>query len=67
MTDLVRYVLNSYKQLPVMLYQFKTKYRDEARARGGLIRVREFLMKDAYSFHTSQEDLDRHYQEEYDA
>ena len=38
MTDLVRYVLNSYKQLPVMLYQFKTKYRDEARARGGLIR-----------------------------
>lgn len=66
-TDLVRYVLNSYKQLPVMLYQFKTKYRDEARARGGLIRVREFLMKDAYSFHTSQEDLDRHYQEEYDA
>lgn len=67
MTDLVRYVLNSYKQLPVMLYQFKTKYRDEARARGGLVRVREFLMKDAYSFHTSQEDLDRHYKEEYDA
>lgn len=67
MTDLARYVLNSYKQLPFMLYQFKTKYRDEARARGGLIRVREFLMKDAYSFHSSQEDLDKHYQEEYDA
>ncbi len=67
MTDMARYVLNSYKQLPFMLYQFKTKYRDEARARGGLIRVREFLMKDAYSFHASQEDLDKHYQEEYDA
>ncbi|MCQ2099020.1 MAG: proline--tRNA ligase [Fibrobacter sp.] len=67
MTDMARYVLNSYKQLPFMLYQFKTKYRDEARARGGLIRVREFLMKDAYSFHSSQEDLDKHYQEEYDA
>ena len=67
MTDLVRYVVSSYKQLPFMLYQFKTKYRDEARARGGLIRVREFLMKDAYSFHTSQEDLDRHYELEYNA
>ena len=67
MTDLARYVLSSYKQLPFMLYQFKTKYRDEARARGGLIRVREFLMKDAYSFHATQEDLDKHYQEEYDA
>ena len=41
-TDMARYVLSSYKQLPFMLYQFKTKYRDEARARGGLIRVREF-------------------------
>ncbi|MCF0224720.1 MAG: proline--tRNA ligase [Fibrobacter sp.] len=67
MTDLARYALNSYKQLPFMMYQFKTKYRDEARARGGLIRVREFLMKDAYSFHATQEDLDKHYQEEYDA
>ena len=67
MTDLVRYVVSSYKQLPFMLYQFKTKYRDEARARGGLIRVREFLMKDAYSFHTSQEDLDKHYELEYKA
>ena len=65
MTDLARYVLSSYKQLPFMLYQFKTKYRDEARARGGLIRVREFLMKDAYSFHATPEDLDKHYEEEY--
>ena len=67
MTDLARYVLSSYKQLPFMLFQFKTKYRDEARARGGLIRVREFLMKDAYSFHATQEDLDKHYDAEYQA
>jgi prolyl-tRNA synthetase len=64
-TDMARYVLSSYKQLPFMLYQFKTKYRDEARARGGLIRVREFEMKDAYSFHASAEDLDAHYEMEY--
>lgn len=66
-TDLTRHVLSSYKQLPFMLYQFKTKYRDEARARGGLIRVREFLMKDAYSFHATQADLDTHYEEQYQA
>ena len=42
-----------------MIYQIQTKFRDEPRARGGLIRVREFTMKDAYSFHTSQEDLER--------
>lgn len=66
-TDMARYVLSSYKQLPFMLYQFKTKYRDEARARGGLIRVREFEMKDAYSFHATSEDLDAHYQLEYQA
>jgi len=65
-TDMARYVLSSYKQLPFMLYQFKTKYRDEARARGGLIRVREFEMKDAYSFHASAEDLDLHYEKEYE-
>jgi prolyl-tRNA synthetase len=53
---------NSYRQLPFMLYQIQTKYRDEARPRGGLIRVREFTMKDAYSFHASQEDLDTYYQ-----
>jgi prolyl-tRNA synthetase len=66
-TDMARYVLSSYKQLPFMLYQFKTKYRDEARARGGLVRVREFEMKDAYSFHATPEDLDKHYELEYKA
>ena len=58
---LVRTELNSYKQLPVMLYQIQTKYRDEARPRAGLIRVREFTMKDAYSFHTDQKDLETYY------
>ena len=58
---LLRTEVNSYKQLPVMLYQIQTKYRDEARPRAGLIRVREFTMKDAYSFHTSQEDLEQYY------
>lgn len=58
---LVRTELNSYKQLPVMLYQIQTKYRDEARPRAGLIRTREFTMKDAYSFHTDQADLERYY------
>ncbi len=59
---LARTELNSYKQLPAMLYQIQTKYRDEARPRAGLIRVREFTMKDAYSFHASQECLDACYQ-----
>ena len=58
---LVRSEVSSYKQLPVMLYQIQTKYRDEARPRAGLIRVREFTMKDAYSFHTDQADLERYY------
>jgi prolyl-tRNA synthetase len=58
---LVRTEVNSYKQLPVMLYQIQTKYRDEARPRAGLIRVREFTMKDAYSFHVSQADLEAYY------
>ena len=60
-THLVRTEINSYKQLPVMLYQIQTKYRDEARPRAGLIRVREFTMKDAYSFHTDQADLEQYY------
>jgi prolyl-tRNA synthetase len=60
-TDMARYVINSYKQLPVMLYQIQTKFRDEPRVRGGLVRVREFVMKDAYSFHASQEDLEAYY------
>ena len=60
---LTRTEVNSYKQLPVMLYQIQTKYRDEARPRAGLIRTREFTMKDAYSFHTSQECLDSYYEQ----
>ncbi|MBR1778903.1 MAG: proline--tRNA ligase [Clostridia bacterium] len=52
----------SYSDYPFMLYQIQTKFRDEPRARGGLIRVREFTMKDAYSFHTSQEDLEGYYE-----
>ena len=51
----------SYTKYPFMIYQIQTKFRDEPRSRGGLIRVREFTMKDAYSFHTSQEDLERYY------
>ncbi len=53
--------ITSYRQLPAMLYQIQTKFRDEARSRGGLIRVREFTMKDAYSFHSNQEDLLEYY------
>lgn len=63
----VRNNVSSYQQLPCMIYQFQTKFRDEARPRGGLIRVREFTMKDAYSFHISQEDLEAYYQRVYDA
>jgi prolyl-tRNA synthetase len=58
---LARTELTSYKQLPVMMYQIQTKYRDEARPRAGLIRVREFTMKDGYSFHDSQESLETYY------
>ncbi len=60
--QLVRDWAESYAQYPFMIYQIQTKFRDEPRTRGGLIRVREFTMKDAYSFHTSQEDLERTYQ-----
>ncbi len=60
--QLVREYANSYTKYPFMIYQIQTKFRDEARPRGGLIRVREFTMKDAYSFHTSQEDLEEYYQ-----
>ncbi len=59
--QLVREYANTYNRYPFMIYQIQTKFRDEARPRGGLIRVREFTMKDAYSFHTSQEDLERYY------
>jgi prolyl-tRNA synthetase len=57
----------SYVNYPFMAYQIQTKFRDEPRARGGLIRVREFTMKDGYSFHTSQEDLEEYYQKAYKA
>ena len=64
---LVREYGQSYQQYPFMIYQIQRKFRDEARPRAGMIRVREFTMKDAYSFHTSQEDLEKYYQECYDA
>lgn len=60
---LARTEAKSYAQYPFMIYQIQTKFRDEPRARGGLIRVREFTMKDAYSFHTTQEDLEVYYEE----
>ena len=61
MVDLVRNRVTSYKNLPLNLYQIKTKFRDEARPRFGLMRGREFIMKDAYSFHSSVKDLDREF------
>ena len=64
---LARDTAASYTDYPFMIYQIQTKFRDEPRARGGLIRVREFTMKDAYSFHTSQEDLEKYYDVCYDA
>ncbi|MBQ9114795.1 MAG: proline--tRNA ligase [Clostridia bacterium] len=62
-----RDAVNSYNQLPFMIYQIQTKFRDEGRARGGLIRVREFKMKDAYSFHIDQQDLEKYYYRAYAA
>ena len=61
MVNIVRNKVTSYKQLPLNLYQIKTKFRDEARPRFGVMRGREFLMKDGYSFHSSVEDLDREF------
>lgn len=66
-TDLARREINSYRQLPFMVYQIQTKFRDEPRSRGGLIRVREFTMKDAYSFHANEGDLDDYYPRVYQA
>lgn len=66
-TDLVRTSITSYRQLPISLYQIQTKFRDEIRPRFGLMRGREFSMKDCYSFHTSEEDLKREYQNMYEA
>ena len=66
-TDYARSVLKSYRQMPFMLYQIQTKFRDELRVRAGLIRTREFIMKDAYSFHETQEDLEKYYKRCFDA
>ncbi len=66
-TDLVRRDVRSYRQLPLMLYQFGTKFRDEIRPRFGIMRAREFLMKDAYSFHADEKDLESYYQEMFSA
>lgn len=59
--------VNSYQKFPFMIYQIQTKFRDEPRSRGGLIRVREFTMKDAYSFHLTSEDLEDYYARQLDA
>jgi prolyl-tRNA synthetase len=61
-TDLVAHFVQSYRDLPLLLYQIQNKFRDEPRPRGGLLRVREFIMKDLYSFHTDEADLDTTYQ-----
>src|SRR6266508_3170093 len=65
--DLVRQEIRSYRQLPCLLYQIQTKFRDEPRSRGGLIRVREFTMKDSYSLDADWEGLDRQYRAHYQA
>lgn len=62
-TSLVRDAVKSYKQLPLNLYQLQSKYRDEKRPRNGLLRTREFIMKDGYSFHADYEGLDKTYEE----
>ncbi len=66
-TSIARDGINSYKKLPVNLYQIQTKYRDEVRPRFGVIRAREFVMKDAYSFDIDRDGLDRSYKAMYDA
>ncbi|MDQ2966037.1 MAG: proline--tRNA ligase, partial [Chloroflexota bacterium] len=65
--DLVRDIVKSYRQLPLIVYHFQTKFRDEPRSRGGLIRVREFTMKDSYSIDADEAGLDRSYRLHYDA
>jgi prolyl-tRNA synthetase len=66
-TDLARDFVRSYRQMPAIVYHFQTKFRDEPRARGGLIRVREFVMKDSYTLDADQAGLDHGYQLHYDA
>ena len=66
-TDIVTHFVQSYQDLPIKLYQFQTKFRKELRPRGGLLRGREFLMKDLYSFHTDVNDLNDYYEQVVDA
>lgn len=66
-TSLMRNELNSYKQLPATFYQIQTKFRDETRPRAGIMRAREFIMKDAYSFHADTESLKKTYEQFFDA
>jgi prolyl-tRNA synthetase len=66
-TEIVRAYVSSYKQLPVTLYQIQTKFRDEERPKSGVLRTREFLMKDAYSFNPSLESLNESYERMYEA
>lgn len=66
-TSIVAQEIRSYRQLPVALYQIQNKYRDEIRPRFGLMRAREFIMKDAYSFHRNEESLDEYYRRMYEA
>ncbi|MCB4792383.1 MAG: proline--tRNA ligase [Elusimicrobia bacterium] len=66
-TDLVRRDVRSYRQLPLMLYQFGTKFRDEVRPRFGVMRAREFYMKDAYSFHADEKDAENYYLKAFEA
>lgn len=61
--NLMKTYISSYKDLPLSVYQFQTKFRNELRAKSGILRGREFLMKDLYSFHTNEEDLDKFYAE----
>ncbi len=67
MVNMMKSYVSSYKDLPLYVYQFQTKFRNELRAKSGLMRGREFLMKDLYSFHTSEEDLDKFYAKVEDA
>ncbi len=66
-TDIARKEIRSYRQLPLNFYQIQTKFRDEIRPRFGVMRAREFMMKDAYSFHVNYQDLEREYRNMYDA
>ena len=64
MVEMASHHINSYKDLPVFVYQFQSKFRNEPRAKSGLLRTREFIMKDLYSFHTTEDDLMRFYSED---